>query len=376
MKLELTPEQSESRDEFRSFADSVLVPHAEQYDREQCLPQELVALMAQRGYLGANVPASYGGAELDMITFGVLHEEIGRGCSSTRSLLTVHSMVSHAITRWGSEAQRTRWLADMAAGETIGAFALSEPGVGSDAKSIQTTAQEVEGGFALNGHKRWITFGQIADLFLTFARLGDGMGVFLMPRSSPGLTITPIHNMLGTRASMLAELHFEDCRVPTEALLRRQSFGLGSMLTNVLDIGRYSVACGSVGIAQASLEASAQYASERKQFGVLLREHQLIRQMLSDMLTGVRAARLLCYQAGYSKGCGESRTLVDTLVAKYFASTTAVKAASDAVQIHGANGCSDHYPVQRYFRDARVMEIIEGSSQIQQLLIAQYATQE
>lgn len=376
MKLELTPEQHESRDAFRSFADTILVPNADQYDREQRIPPELVRLLAERGYLGAIVPASYGGAELDMITFGVLHEEIGRGCSSTRSLLTVHSMVAHAIGRWGGEVQRARWLASLAAGETIGAFALSEPGAGSDAKSIQTTAQAVDGGYTLNGHKRWITFGQIADLFLTFARLDDGMAVFLMPRSSPGLAVTPIQNMLGTRASMLAALHMEDCRLPAEALLRRQSFGLGSMLTNVLDIGRYSVACGSVGIGQACLEASTRYAGERKQFGVLLSEHQLVRQMLTDMMTGVRAARLLCYQAGYSKGIGDPRTLVDTLVAKYFASTAAVRAASDAVQIHGANGCSDRYPVQRYLRDAKVMEIIEGSSQIQQLLIAQHAAQE
>ena len=181
--------------------------------------------------------------------------------------------------------------------------------------------------------------------------------------------------MLGTRASMLAELYLNDCHIPKENLVGGRGFGLATVATSALDIGRYSVACGCVGIAQACLEASLHYTSERKQFGSYLKDHQLIQRMITEMITNVKAARLLCYQAGYLKEIGDPNTIMETWVAKYFASTIAVKAANDAVQIHGANGCSNDYPVQRYLRDAKIMEIIEGSTQLQQMTIAGYGYQ-
>jgi alkylation response protein AidB-like acyl-CoA dehydrogenase len=312
---------------------------------------------------------------MDMITFGLLHEEMGRGCSSIRSLLTVHSMVTHALLRWGSKQQKAFWLPKLATGEIIGAFALSEPNVGSDAKSVETTARLCGDYYVLNGQKKWITYGQIADLFLLFARCDGKVSAFLVERNSPGFSTKPISGMLGARASMLAELYLNECAIPKENLVGGRGFGLATIATSALDIGRYSVACGCVGIAQACLEASLQYTSERKQFGSYLKDHQLIQRMITEMITNVKAARLLCYQAGYLKEIGDPNTIMETWVAKYFASTIAFKAANDAVQIHGANGCSNDYPVQRYLRDAKIMEIIEGSTQLQQMTIAGYGYQ-
>ena len=263
----------------------------------------------------------------------------------------------------------------MASGEVIGAFGLSEPDVGSDAKSIETTAEPYENAYVLNGLKKWTTYGQIAHLFLIFAQCNGRVSAFLVPRDTPGLQVKPLHGMLGTRASMLAELHLQECRVAKEALIGGNGFGLAAVATSALDIGRYSVAWGCVGLAQRCLELSLQYASERKQFGVLLKEHQLIQRMLTDMITQVKAARLLCLQAGYSKTSGAPETIMETWIAKYFASTTAVSAANDAVQIQGAHGCSNASSVQRYLRDAKIMEIIEGSTQIQQITIAHYGYQ-
>jgi alkylation response protein AidB-like acyl-CoA dehydrogenase len=332
--------------------------------------------MARLGYLGAMVPATEGGQGLDMITFGLLNEELGRGCSSVRSLLTVHSMVAYTVFKWGTTRQKAQWLAKLATGEIIGAFGLSEPQAGSDARSIQTTARRHADGYMLDGCKTWMSFGQLADLFLVFAHCEGKPVAFLVERHAPGLTTSPIRGLLGTRASMLAKLQLNECYVPQENQIGGLGFGLAAVAAAALDIGRYSVACGCVGITQACLEASLRHACERRQFATPLIEQQLIRQMVSDMITNVSAARLLCYQAGYSKDVGHPNTVMETCIAKYFASTTAMKAASDAVQIHGASGCSEGSPVQRYMRDAKIMEIIEGSTQIQQVTIAQYGVEQ
>jgi alkylation response protein AidB-like acyl-CoA dehydrogenase len=285
-------------------------------------------------------------------------------------------MVAQALFKWGNTFQKENWLPKLASGEVIAAFALSEPNVGSDAKSIETTATQSGNFYVLNGQKKWITYGQIADVFLVFAQCEGKPSAFLVEKNSPGLTIKPIFGMLGVRGSMLAELHLHDCKIPSENLLCRQGFGFSHVASSALDYGRYSVAWGCVGIAQACLDACLQYTSQRQQFGVYLKEHQLIRQMITEMLVNVKAARLLCYQAGYLKDSGDPKSIMETSIAKYFASTTATKAANDAVQIHGGNGCSREYSVQRYWRDAKIMEIIEGSTQIQQITIAEYGYQE
>ena len=380
MRLELAPRQRIARDEFRAFAAAAIAPHADRWDREEAIPEGLPKELAARGYLGSLLPAEHGGAGLDMITYGLLTEEIGRACSSVRSLLTVHDMVAHAIRRWGSREQRERWLPALARGEVLGALALSEENAGSDAKGVETTAIEepepAGSGFVLDGHKKWTTFGQLAGLFLVFAQCGGKPAAFLVERGTPGLAVTPIRGMLGTRASMLAGLTFERCRVPRSHLLGRVGFGVSHVAAAALEQGRYSVAWGSVGIAQACLDACLAYAAAHRQFGVPIGEHQLVRAMLSDMVTGVRAGRLLCCRAGYLRQSGDPGAIAETMVAKYFCGRLAARSAADAVQIHGANGCSADFPVARYFRDAKIMEIIEGSNQIQQISIARFDFQE
>ncbi len=376
MKLELTPEQRALRAEVREFVSREIAPHAAQWDREEAIPREIIDKLAERGWLGSIVPVEHGGKGFDMVSYGILTEEIGRGCSSTRSLLTVHDMACQGMLRWGSKGQREKYLARLAKGEIIGAFALSEATAGSDAKGIRTTAEPVDpagtGGWIVNGTKKWTTYGQIANLFLLFAQVEGKPTAFLIERDTPGFSTTPTRGLLGTRASMLAELNLENVRIPAEAMVGRPGFGVSHVVGAALEQGRYSVACGSVGIAQACLDESLAYARERVQFDKPLFDHQLVRAMLSDMITNVRAARLLCMRAGYMRDTGDPGSFAETMVAKYFASTTATKVAADAVQVHGGNGCHEDFAVSRYFRDAKVMEIIEGSSQIQQFTIARF----
>ncbi|HKQ08674.1 MAG TPA: acyl-CoA dehydrogenase family protein [Blastocatellia bacterium] len=376
MDLQLSDQQEQRREDVRQFCLQEIVPHADQFDRQQRLPPELIDKLAGRGYLGSFLAESWGGSGLDLLTYGLLTEEIGKACSSVRSLLTVHDMVATAILRWGNQEQRAAWLPLLASGQKVAAFAASEPDAGSDLRSVQTTAVSTANGYVLNGLKKWITFGQVADLFLVLARLDDKPSAFLVERHRSGLSTRPIGDLLGVRASMLAEVELTDCRVPASHLLGRAGFGLASVISTALGMGRYSVAWGCVGIAQACLDACVRYTSQRRQFGAPLKEHQLIRQMISDMVVNVKAARMLCCRAACLKISGDPREVMETLIAKYFASQAAMKSASDAVQIHGANGCGGQYPVQRYMRDAKIMEIIEGSNQLQQLLIADYGYQE
>lgn len=364
------------RGSVRAFVETHIAPYADRYDRAGTVPEELLQRLGEAGLWAPFLPAELGGSGMDMVTLGEVHEEVGRGCSSVRSLLTVHTMVSWAVQRWGSESQRQRWGPGLASGRVAGAFCLSEPEAGSDTAGITTTATDHRGGWQLNGVKKWITGGQRADLFLVFARTGSSTAAFLVPRDTPGVRVRPIDDMLGTRASMLAEVSFMDAPLPPEALLGPSGFTAGMVMTGTLDLGRYSVAAGSVGIIQACLEACADYTSRRTVGGSHLREQALIRAKMSDMVTDVRAGRLLCAEAGRLKDVGDAATIMATWVAKYFASTAAARHASEAVQIHGANGCSPDHPVARYYRDAKVMEIIEGSNEVQRTTIAGDAYQE
>lgn len=373
MHIEYTTEQRDNQQLYRRFAQNEVAPLAQQIDETEVFPSELVQKMAGMGFLGALVPEAHGGQPLDLISFGLLNEELGNACSSTRSLVTVHSMVTFALKRWGHKEQQEKWLPLLADGEKIGAFALSEPNIGSNAGYIETTAVPDGNDLVVNGRKKWITFGQIADLFLLFARQDGKAIALLVEKDTPGLTIYPIHGMLGTKGAMLAELELKDCRLPNKNMLAGVGFGIMAVAMSALDIGRYSVAWGSVGIGQACLEASLAYTQTREQFGEPLRKFQLIQQMVTNMITHVKAARLLCLQAGYALENQQTNATNDILIAKYFASKTAMEVAADAVQIHGANGCSSDYPVQRFLRDAKVMEIIEGSHQMQQIMIAKNA---
>lgn len=373
MKLEYTTEQKDNQHLYRQFAQNEVVPLARQIDETEKLPPALVLKMSDMGFLSALVPEKYGGKPLDLISFGLLNEELGNACSSTRSLVTVHSMVAFALKRWGRQEQQEKWLPLLASGAKLGAFALSEPNIGSNAGYIESTAVPDGNEFVVNGRKKWITFGQIADLFLLFARQDGKAIALLVEKDTPGLTIHPICGMMGTKGSMLAELELDNCRIPAGNMLAGVGFGIMAVAMSALDIGRYSVAWGSVGIGQACLEASLDYTQVREQFGEPLRNFQLIQQMITNMITHVKAARLLCLQAGHALENQQVNATNDILIAKYFASKTAMEVATDAVQIHGANGCSSDYPVQRFMRDAKIMEIIEGSHQMQQIMIAKNA---
>ena len=371
-RLELTPQQLEQQEDIRVLVDTEVAPHADRFDQQERIPAELIQQLAERGYFGATIPQENGGLGWDVITFGLLCEELGRGSASLLSLFTVHGMVTQALSKWGTPSQKERWLPQLATGRIQGAFGLTEPATGSDGKSVETRAVLADGMYHLNGTKKWISCGQIADVFLIIAQCDGKPSAFLVEKDSPGFSLKPIAGMLGFRAAMLAELHMEECRIPEEHLVGKVGFGFSHVAGSALDYGRYCIAWGAVGLSQACLEASLHYVNERKQFDAYLRDHQLIQQMLADMITGTKAARSLCYNAGYLKDRGDPESILETSIAKYYASTTAAKIASDAVQIHGANGCSSEFPVQRYMRDAKVMEIIEGSSQIQQILIARY----
>jgi glutaryl-CoA dehydrogenase (non-decarboxylating) len=367
----MTAEHQARVREFRTFATEVVLPRASEFDRQEAVPRDFIAGLAERGYLGTLVAPAHGGQGQDFLTYGLLHEAMGAACSSIRSLLTVHSMVCQALQRCGSERLRETYLPALATGRSLGAFCLTEPRTGSDGQALEAEVREgPDGELRLTGHKKWITFGQIADLFLVFAKLGGRPVAVLVERTRPGVAVTPIRGMLGARGSMLAEIVFEDCPVERSSFVGGVGFGWSGVASMCLDLGRYSVAWGCVGMARASLELAMRHADERVQFGVKLREHQLVRRLLTDMITNVEAARLLCLEAGRLRDEGDLRALHQTLVAKYFASRAASDVTRDAVQLHGASGCSGEVPVERFFRDAKVMEIIEGSTEIQQDIIA------
>ncbi|MFJ4463883.1 acyl-CoA dehydrogenase family protein [Streptomyces sp. NPDC088928] len=372
----LTARQAQSRKEFRAFADRHIAPHADAHHRAQRTPPETIRLLAEEGLLGLPVAEEYGGGGCDAVTLGLLAGELGRACSSLRSLLTVHTMVAHAIARWGSHSQKETWLPRLARGERIGALAVSEPGAGSDAASVTTRLTREDDDWVVDGHKKWITYGESADLFLVVGRSPEGPTALLVERDTPGLRTELIEDMIGIRASMTAHVYFDGCRVPAANVLARPGLGVSHVVGAALDLGRYTVGWGCVGILDASLEASVDYAATREQFGSLIKDHQLVRRLISNMYTDAHAARLLCLEAGRLRDERHPGALAATSTAKYFAATAAGRAAADAVQIHGANGCSSDYPVQRLLGDSRVMEIIEGSAQLHQVGLAEYAFQE
>lgn len=371
-KIDLSAQQQAAQGSFRAFVEAEITPHAHCYEQAQRIPPETIAKLAQQGYLGAVIPERYGGQEMDLITYGVLNEELARGSSSVRGLMMVQNMIGYTLSKWGSQPQKERWLNPLAAGGLIASLALTEPEVGTDIKEVQTTATLEGSTYLLNGHKQWISLGQIAGLFLVLGRYEGRLCAFLVERDAPGLTVKPMSDLSGLRATMLAELFLENCRIPQENLVGTVGFGLAPVVFTALNLGRYSIAWGCVGIAQACLDACLQHTQTRKQFGVYLKDHQLIQHMLTDMIVNVKAARLLCFQAGYMTDASDVNAFAETMVAKYFASTAATRTANDAVQIHGAVGFQENHPVQRHLRDAKMMEMIEGTTQIHQIKIAEY----
>ena len=362
---------SDARKEFRTYIDEAVFPRSNEWEEREYIPDDVLSDFSGRGYFGAYIPKTWGGMEMDSLTFGVLCAEIARGNVSLLSMLTVHNMTAQAILRWGTDEQKSRLLPSLTSGKLHAAFALTEPETGSDASNISTAAVPDDDGYVLNGAKKWISFSSKADLFLVIARCPEeGPTAFLIDRNTPGLTVTPMNGLLGFRAAGVSELTFTDCRVGKDSLLGIPGGGFSYVAGYALDHGRYCVGWGGTGVIAGCLETSVDYARNRMQFGRPLRSHQLIQAMVADMATDMEAAKALAMRAAASREGMEPESIMLTSTLKYFTSKAALRAASDAVQIHGGNGCGAEYPVQRYYRDAKVCEIIEGSSQMQQLMIS------
>jgi butyryl-CoA dehydrogenase len=378
MDFELTDEQKLVRETARSFTDKEIIPAAKENARNAHFDVDLVKKIADQGYLGAIVPREYGGAELDYITYGLIVEEIGRGDSAMRTVISVQtSLVCSAILKWGTEEQKQHYLPKLCSGEWLGCFGLTEPDTGSDAANQKTRAKKTDDGWLLNGSKMWISMGNYAKVALIFAQTDPekkhrGLAAFLVPTDSDGFTSSEIHGKLGLRASDTAELSLDAIEVGDEALLGDVGDGF-KVAMSALDSGRFSVASGCVGICQGCVNASVAYSKERKQFDRPLASFQLVQEMIADMVVDTEAARALVWRAGYLKDAGLPNT-TETSIAKLYATEAAVRSANNAIQVHGGAGYVDDHPVERYLRDARVTTLYEGTSQIQKLIIGRAAT--
>jgi alkylation response protein AidB-like acyl-CoA dehydrogenase len=375
MDFRLTPEQQQVQARARAFADEEVAPLARAADEQCMFPLHLVRRMGDLGFLAGPIMPEYGGAGMDYLSFALVYEELGRADSSVRGFLAVHAgLVSLCIRDWGSEEQRRQHLPTLASGERIGCYCLTEPNAGSDAASMETTAREEDDGYVLNGEKIWITNGNIADLAIVFATRDAsarhrGICAFVVDTATPGIRREPLPGKeLGHRASDHARIVFEECRVPKRALLGAPGAGF-KVAMSALDHGRLGVAAGALGVAQACLDASVAFARSRRQFGKRIGDFEMIQANLADMAADVDAARMLVYRAAWLKDQGLPSTR-ETATAKLFATEIAVKAASDAVLIHGGRGYSNEFPVERYYRDIKGLQIYEGTSHIQRIVIA------
>lgn len=360
-------------EEAREFAGKEIRPFAGEFEEKEAIPRELIDKMAQEGYLGACFPKEYGGLDLDPVYYGYFTEEIGKACSSTRAILTVHtSLVGETLLRCGSDEQKKKWLPLMAAGEKIGAFGLSEPEVGTDAKSVQTSYKKEGGKYIINGTKKWITLGDIADFFIIITRGEKGNSAFIVEREREGVNTTPIKGLLAGRSDHIAYIELNNVEVPAENIVGKEGSGFTYVVNTALDYGRYSIAWGGIGLAQEALEAMVSYSRKRSQFGQKIYQFQLIQGIIGDAVTKIHAGRALCLRAGELRRRGDAAAVMETTIAKYFTSKIAMEITTDAVQVHGGNGCCNVFPVERLFREAKILEIIEGTSQIQQGIISNY----
>ncbi|HKF80500.1 MAG TPA: acyl-CoA dehydrogenase family protein [Thermoleophilaceae bacterium] len=375
--FELTDEQRLVRETAREFADREIAPRARDNDRGERFDTELVGKLAEMGFLGAIVSEEYGGRGIDYRTYGLIVEEVGRGDSSARTVVSVvTSLVGSSIERFGSEEQKREWLPPLCSGE-LGCFALTEPNTGSDAANLATRATKVEGGWRISGQKQWISLGNYARLALVFAQTDPeqghrGIACFLVPTDAEGFSSQEIHGKLGLRASDTAELSLDGVEVADEAMLGEVGDGFKIAMT-ALDSGRFSVAAGCVGICQGCVDASVSYAKERQQFGRPIASFQLVQEMIADMVVETDASRALVWRAGWLKDTGQPNT-TETSIAKLYATEAAVRCANTAIQVHGGSGYVDDYPVERYLRDARVTTLYEGTTQIQKLIIGRAVT--
>ena len=379
MDLGLTQEQQMVRKTARDFCDKEIAPFVREWDRSERMDRDIVEKLADIGFLGGPLPEAYGGSGFDNLSYCLVVEELGRADSSVRGIVSVNvGLVGKTIEKWGTEDQKRQWLPKLASGEALGCYGLTEPGSGSDAAGLKTSAKRDGDSWILNGSKMFITNGTWAGLALIFARTGEegprGITAFLVPTDTPGFSSRAVKGKLGLRSQDTGELILEDVRVQDANRMGELGEGF-KVAMSALDKGRMSLAAGSVGIAQGCLDASISYAREREQFGRPIARFQLVQELIADMAVEIEAARLLVWQAAYLADRGEKHTLQSSY-AKYFASETAVRAANSAVQVHGGYGYVDEYPVGKYLRDARVATLYEGTSQIQKLIIGRALTGE
>jgi len=375
----LTEEQQLIRQTARAFCDAEITPYAAEWDRNERIDREIVAKLAELGFLAAALPEQHGGMGLDLVSYALVIEEIGRADSNVRGIVSVsNGLYGKTVARWGSDEQRARLLPGLAAGTELGCYALTEPGAGSDPGGLETRAERDGDDWVLKGQKIFITLGSWAAHALVFARTGEagprGITCFVVPTDADGFEARPIKGKLGLRAQDTAELFLDGVRVPDENRIGELGSGF-KVAMSALDHGRISLGAGCVGIAQGCLDASVAYTRERRQFGRPVASFQLVQELLADIAVETEAARLLVWRAAAAADRGEPHT-VEASMAKYFASEVAVRAANAAVQAHGGYGYVDEYPVGKYLRDARVTTLYEGTSQIQKLLIGRALTGE
>ena len=370
MNFGLSKEQQQIRERAAEFADLEVAPDAAELDREDRVPFETLEKMAEMGFMGLCVPEEYGGAGSDFLSYVLLIEEISRADAGVGVTLAVHTSAGTLpIVMYGTEEQKSRWVPDLARGERIGSFALTEPTTGSDAAAIQTRAERVDGGYRLSGHKQWVTNGRIAGTMIAFARAPEGVTAFVVPIDAEGISFGKHAKKMGVISATTDDVHLENVFVPDENRLGEEGRGLGVAL-GTLDTGRIGIAAQALGIAEAAFRYAADYATRRTTFGKPLAEHQAVAFKLADMQTKIRAARLLTYEAAWKRDKGVRVTEAGAR-AKLYTSQIANEVTYGAVQILGGYGyMKDESPVERYYRDARVTEIYEGTSEIQRLVIS------
>ncbi len=375
MDFSLTQDQKMVRDMVREFAAKEIEPLAAEIDESREFPTATLKKMGELGLLGVVIPEKYGGAGMDFTTLAIIVEEISRVCASTGVITAVNnSLAAFPIYHFGTEEQRKKYLPALCSGKAFGAIGITEPNAGSDPASMETTAVLEGDHYRLNGTKAWITNGTEADTFVVFAytdasKRHKGMSAFIVEKDFEGFSVGKHENLMGIRATGNCELVMDDCKVPKENLLGEEGGGF-KVIMHTLDVSRIDIGAQGVGISQGAIDASAKYAKERVQFGKPIAEFQMIQDMLAIMATNTDAARLLVYRAASMKDAGAERFTREAAMAKYFAAEVVVDVTRKAVQIHGGNGYSKDYAVERMYRDAKIIEIYEGTSEVQKLVIA------
>lgn len=368
----LSAEQSEKYDEFRLFVQNNVQALAHTWEKKAGIPQSIIDRCAEAGYLGCTLPGEYQGNNWDILTYGLFTETVTRASASLGALFNVHTMVMQTLFKWGTDEQKNRWLSRMCRGEILAAFALTEPEAGSDIKGIKTTISLKENEIRLNGRKKWITFGEKADLYLVFGIDDEHKSptACIVEKNAPGLTVIPINDMLGFRGSHLAILEFKDCVVKKENIIAKPGFAFTHIAPYALEYGRVSVAFTALGILKGCLEYCSTHVATRKTFNTRLSEQSTIKEMITKMGVDYEAARYLCFHACRAKQAQDPEASEKVMQAKYFATRAARRHANNAVQILGALGCHEDHPVARYYRDSKILEIIEGSNQVHEMVLS------